>query len=537
MNATARHRRTRSARTTAVIGAAAAVAATFVAAPAAVADDPDPIDVLPISASHRWAFGTGSALQPARDLLADPASFGSGGVIDRSVVIHSPVATTDVSAATLAGIDIVAATLVTDSWPADALSALEDFVAGGGAVLVTDERASQAAVTTHFGLTVGPGSSQQVISGQVPVTGTVTPPGDHPVVDGPFGQTSSFEQYGDVTWYTDMGPNAHALATSDAWRFPSLLPPDPALDQPAFAVIEPDAISPGSGPLVFVSDTDTFSVAYDCAGFNVDCTVGGLVNHPELFLNTFAWLSGWAPVVTPVNTAPSAVTASFTTASAGCPTAGTTSNTTLSGSWTDPDADTWTVEIDYDPGTTFVADETLAGLTSPSFSTTHLFGDAGVTHTAAVRVLDNAGGVSDVTNAGNAFAVRYSLAGIQSPFNADGSSVWKAGSTAPVKVRITDCSGAPVPGLTPHVGTQLVSSATPSSGIDEATSTSAADSGSAMRYDAGAGQYIYNLATKALSDPDAAYLVVVTQASSLGRGPTGAATDGRSSQKFALKRK
>jgi hypothetical protein len=55
-----------------------------------------------------------------------------------------------------------------------------------------------------------------------------------------------------------------------------------------------------------------------------------------------------------------------------------------------------------------------------------------------------------------------------------------------------------------------IAGSTPPSGVDEAiTSTSGADSGTTMRSD-GAGQYIYNLATKSLSDATATYQITIT---------------------------
>lgn len=164
----------------------------------------------------------------------------------------------------------------------------------------------------------------------------------------------------------------------------------------------------------------------------------------------------------------------------------------------------------------------------------HLFGTAG-THVAAVRVTDDDTGQSSLATATT--TVQYTMTGLLAPFNGDGSSVWKYGSTVPVKVRITDCTGAPVAGLAPTVGTQLLTSSGPANGIDEASSTSGADTGSVMRYDAAAGQYVYNFATKSVADGSAQYLMFVRQAGSMGRNPTGAAAAGQSWQRFGLRTK
>ena len=102
-------------------------------------------------------------------------------------------------------------------------------------------------------------------------------------------------------------------------------------------------------------------------------------------------------------------------------------------------------------------------------------------------------------------SLQYSNSGVLPPVNTDGSSVFKFGSTIPVKIRITDCAGNPVTGLSPEIGTSMTSSLTPSQGVNETPSTSAADTTGHMRYDSTAGQYIYNFATKYLPDANAAY--------------------------------
>jgi hypothetical protein len=102
------------------------------------------------------------------------------------------------------------------------------------------------------------------------------------------------------------------------------------------------------------------------------------------------------------------------------------------------------------------------------------------------------------------------------PINPDGSSVVKHGSTVPVKVRITDCSGAPVAGLAPTV------SWSPSDGIGGSAASTAAYGSGTMRYDPAAGQYIYNLSTKSLPNTPARYTLTVhePQAPSLSTSAT-----------------
>ena len=105
--------------------------------------------------------------------------------------------------------------------------------------------------------------------------------------------------------------------------------------------------------------------------------------------------------------------------------------------------------------------------------------------------------------------------GAVGPSKPDGSSIFRYGSTIPVKVRITDCSGNPVPGLAPTVGYSLNNAGTPSTDINESVfSTSAADTGNTMRYDATGEQYIYNFNSKSLADAAATYFMRVSESHS-----------------------
>jgi hypothetical protein len=82
------------------------------------------------------------------------------------------------------------------------------------------------------------------------------------------------------------------------------------------------------------------------------------------------------------------------------------------------------------------------------------------------------------------------------PLNADNSSNFKLGSTIPVKLRVTDCNGVSVGSLAPKVNLTRTSSSTSGNLNEEVLVVSNPDVGNTMRYDATAGQYIYNLSTK-----------------------------------------
>ncbi len=83
------------------------------------------------------------------------------------------------------------------------------------------------------------------------------------------------------------------------------------------------------------------------------------------------------------------------------------------------------------------------------------------------------------------------------PVNADGSSIFKLGSTVPVKFQLTGAS-AGIKDLSARLFLQRVGAGATGT-VLEAVATSNASSGNLFRYDATAGQYIFNLNTKPLS--------------------------------------
>ncbi|HZO91930.1 MAG TPA: PxKF domain-containing protein [Chthonomonadaceae bacterium] len=98
-----------------------------------------------------------------------------------------------------------------------------------------------------------------------------------------------------------------------------------------------------------------------------------------------------------------------------------------------------------------------------------------------------------------AIAKRHLLSwsGVLQPINADGSSVFKRGSTVPVKFQLTGAS-ASITNLNAKLYLAQADSVDPIT-ANEAVSTSAADTGNTFRYDPTAGQYIFNLSTTNLS--------------------------------------
>lgn len=116
------------------------------------------------------------------------------------------------------------------------------------------------------------------------------------------------------------------------------------------------------------------------------------------------------------------------------------------------------------------------------------------TYTIGVTVTDDDGG-TDSDNAPTAFATKNTPSQIMQPINAAGTrSVFKLGSSIPIKITVTGCDGLAVTNLTPTVGLSKLDSL-PDGFVNETTvSTSTPTSGVSMRWTD--TLYIYNLSTK-----------------------------------------
>jgi len=137
-------------------------------------------------------------------------------------------------------------------------------------------------------------------------------------------------------------------------------------------------------------------------------------------------------------------------------------------------------------------DSTPAVTCTPTSGSTFAPGVTPVTCTAT----DAAGN----TSAAQTFKVTVSFAwsNLLQPINTDGSSIFKLGSTIPVKFQLSGAS-AGITNLPAKLFYAKISNSTPGT-FTEATSTAAADSGNTFRYDTTAGQYIFNLSTKTWSE-------------------------------------
>ncbi|MCX7778873.1 MAG: PxKF domain-containing protein [Patescibacteria group bacterium] len=112
-----------------------------------------------------------------------------------------------------------------------------------------------------------------------------------------------------------------------------------------------------------------------------------------------------------------------------------------------------------------------------------------------VRAVDQAGWESYQTIT---YEVGYLFSGILQPINADGSSIFKLGSTVPVKFRLTDFNNQSVSTVMARLYLLKISNNI-SGSVLEAVSSGSANSGNLFRYDNLDNLYIFNLGTKSLS--------------------------------------
>ena len=93
--------------------------------------------------------------------------------------------------------------------------------------------------------------------------------------------------------------------------------------------------------------------------------------------------------------------------------------------------------------------------------------------------------------------VQYAVSGVLQPINSDGSSVFNAGRTIPVKFTAADSTGASVENLTASLSVTKLTDTVEGTYVEADTNVAAT---TGFRYDSATGQYIYNWSTKGL-DP------------------------------------
>lgn len=152
---------------------------------------------------------------------------------------------------------------------------------------------------------------------------------------------------------------------------------------------------------------------------------------------------------------------------------------------------------------TFTASDAISGLdgTEADSWTTPTTASGVGTYTYSATAKDVAGRTTTETRTYKSF-YGSAFAGVQQPINGgttadlgDDNSRFKLGSTVPVKFKLM-CGTTPITNAVAKLNVKVADN-NPDPGTEEAVSTSAATTGNLFRYDATAGQYIFNLSTKA----------------------------------------
>jgi len=148
---------------------------------------------------------------------------------------------------------------------------------------------------------------------------------------------------------------------------------------------------------------------------------------------------------------------------------------------------------------TWSATDNLSGVVPPDTGTIPIDTSSVGTKTLtvpAVTAVDYAGNESLAVT--ETYYVRYVFGGILQPINPDGSSIFKLGSTVPVKFQLWDANGVFVTNAVARIFVTKTSNGV-TGVVTEAVSTSAATTGNLFRYSSDGNQYIFNLNTKPLS--------------------------------------
>lgn len=220
---------------------------------------------------------TGSDYSNLMGRLTNPANFGLGGIVGETVTAAAPVST--VTAASLVGVDLFFLTEVDSGLSAPEISALADFVTGGGClVLVTDSGASTgdavSQMLSHFdgGSVSGFGGTTGATAGTIVGSSTATA--------GPFGTLGLGDDFA-VSPHSPITPGGltTVLGTSGGSNI--------------LAEIAPGALGAGSGGVL--ADTDVSFMNF----FIPPATLYSNENNAILILNFIGNQIGAATPVVP----------------------------------------------------------------------------------------------------------------------------------------------------------------------------------------------------------------------------------------------
>ena len=150
------------------------------------------------------------------------------------------------------------------------------------------------------------------------------------------------------------------------------------------------------------------------------------------------------------------------------------------------------------PAATCTATDSYSGVASCTVTVTGGNSTGVGTIGYSATAVDKAGNSTTITGT---YRIIYRFVGFLQPINDTAhqvgvsTSIFKAGSTVPVKFQLRNASGGLVQTATAPAWTTPVKGSSMTAPVDESVYTVASDSGSTFRYDAAAQQYIYNWKT------------------------------------------
>ena len=116
----------------------------------------------------------------------------------------------------------------------------------------------------------------------------------------------------------------------------------------------------------------------------------------------------------------------------------------------------WSVDIDWGDGNHTTYDASSQGAQTQR---SHLY--AAGSYAVSVSVTDKDGGTVSNSSAAGAVSFLYNVSGVLQPVNNtqahNDPSVFKYGSTIPVKIKVTDCNNLVVSGLSPQIAVRKIS--------------------------------------------------------------------------------
>lgn len=267
-----------------------------------------------------WGFH-GAYHTELRALLTNPTQFGDGGIVDATYTIAAP-RPLPLTSTSLDNIDVYF--LAARDLTASEQTVIQSFVNRGGALVVNSNGPNFFDMSNWLGFTM----STRLVYGdhdgydqthQAPAPATaVAAQSGHPVLGGPFGAVSTYEQWHSVPGFVTVPASALVLARTTL-SGPDALASGPGPSQvvlgtisnrATLAVIPRGSFTASSGPVIVSSDVDTYSNAYTTgvAPNNWPSDSANTLNgtgNGRLARNLFGWLTTQVnPVNTTTTTAP-----------------------------------------------------------------------------------------------------------------------------------------------------------------------------------------------------------------------------------------